>query len=111
MSEDASSSVPPLWSPRDPRTTRTYALLQKINTSLDPGADLQHHSDLYNWSIGTPGVSKYNGTTMQLFWSTVWDECGIVGEKGFKCDDSLTVYTCSCTQPIPRHDPIAFYAV
>jgi hypothetical protein len=87
--------APVLWSPQHPHATRTHALLEKINMSLDPEADLKHYSDLYNWSIGAPRTSLHNGTTMQLFWSTIWDECGLVGEKGVRHDDSLTVSACS----------------
>src|ERR1700733_14292977 len=89
----SSEAAPLLWSPPRPHATRTYALLEKINT-LDPQADLKHYSDLYNWSIGIPKASKHDGTTVKLFWSAVWDECEIVGEKGFGPDDSLTVNVC-----------------
>lgn len=94
-SETPPPSVPLLWSPRHPGATRTHALLETINTSLDPDANLKHYSDLYNWSIGASRSSIHNGTTMQLFWSTIWDECGLVGEKGVGPDDSLTVIASS----------------
>jgi acetoacetyl-CoA synthetase len=56
----------PLWQP-NPRTvgeTRMAALMQATAHAT--------YADLWQWSVDQPAA----------FWSTVWDFCGAVGEKG-----------------------------
>jgi hypothetical protein len=101
-------SASPLWEPSAPANTRTRAWIDHVNEVLDPGADLRTYEDLYLWSIGrrTPSssaeapdrtietksadkalISSYGSTSMKLFWSTVWEDTGVVGEKGINIDN------------------------
>lgn len=95
----------PLWTPPSPHTTRTHAFIQKVNAELDPGANLRGYADLYDWSVGRLGrESQGKGPALELgleentrsaspqkFWSAVWDETGVVGEKGVEEGVSLEV--------------------
>lgn len=60
----------PLWSPQDPHQTRTIRFRDTINTRYH--ASLSSYEDLYKWSV----------ENVAEFWSTVWDETGVAGEKG-----------------------------
>lgn len=62
----------PLWTPPNPESTRTYTLLRSVNTRHQLSPPLKTYTDLYQWSIDH----------VDLFWDAVWDETGIVGEKG-----------------------------
>lgn len=62
----------PLWTPPNPSITRTYALLRSINALHHLEPPLKTYADLYQWSIDH----------VDLFWDAVWDETGIIGEKG-----------------------------
>lgn len=107
----ATATATPLWVPPSPETTRTHAFIQKVNTEIDPGAKLQGYSDLYAWSVGRleevrasraqgtgtgEDLEKSKGATrksdsLQKFWSAVWEEAGVVGEKGVTEGVSLEV--------------------
>lgn len=62
----------PLWTPPNPEATRTYALLRSVNTRHQLSPPLKNYADLYQWSMDH----------VDLFWHAVWDETGIIGEKG-----------------------------
>lgn len=57
-----------LWQPRPEQIQKTR-LHQFIEQST---SGCGNYHELYNWSIENP----------ELFWSEVWDFCGITGEKG-----------------------------
>ncbi|KAI6047176.1 hypothetical protein EDC04DRAFT_2886989 [Pisolithus marmoratus] len=69
----------PLYVPPDPKATRCLSFLDKINAKYH--ASLETYSDLYNWSI------KH----IDLFWSLVWDDVGIIGSKGNHVVDNQAV--------------------
>ncbi|KIJ56671.1 hypothetical protein M422DRAFT_149201 [Sphaerobolus stellatus SS14] len=64
------SEVSPLWTPADALGTRTFRFRDTVNSRY--GLALSSYEELYKWS--TENIAD--------FWSTVWDETGVVGEKG-----------------------------
>lgn len=121
----APAMATPLWVPPSPETTRTHAFIQKANNEIDPDAKLQGYSDLYAWSVGRLeehrasqsasrelGVDvdpKENGAvrrsdSLQKFWRAVWDETGVVGEKGVTDGVSLEV-----SATVPLQSSIVWY--
>lgn len=74
MSEETAMYVP-----QDPKATRCFAFLGKINAKYH--ASLETYSDLYTWS------TKH----VDLFWSLVWDDVGIIGSKGTHVVDNQAV--------------------
>lgn len=60
----------PLWRPRAPEETALAALMRTV--SKRTGRTILEYDDLHAWSVENPGA----------FWSLVWDETRIVGEKG-----------------------------
>ncbi len=61
-----------LWGP-SPQEIKASALTQLMNVvRSQTGTSIDSYSDLHRWSIENPG----------LFWSQVWDDAAIVGEKG-----------------------------
>lgn len=60
----------PLWTPPNPSGTRTFRFRDMVNRLY--GLSLSSYEDLYNWSVDD----------IARFWSTVWDETGVVGFKG-----------------------------
>ena len=54
----------PLWQPHD--TSGTAVARLQVDLGLDS------YAELHKWSIQNPG----------LFWSRVWDDCQIIGNKG-----------------------------
>jgi len=60
----------PLWRPSAPEDTQLAALMRKV--SCDCEAPVADYDALHRWSVENPGA----------FWSLVWDETGIVGDKG-----------------------------
>ncbi|TDL29505.1 acetoacyl-CoA synthetase [Rickenella mellea] len=60
----------PLWQPSAPYLTSTYRFLRRVNEKYN--LSLASYFDLYQWST----------TEIGEFWSTVWDETGIIGDKG-----------------------------
>lgn len=60
----------PLWSPHDPLVTGTFRLRDAVNKKH--GLSLVSYLDLYNWSVAH----------IPEFWAAVWDETGVIGEKG-----------------------------
>lgn len=73
---DALSTSSSLWLPSDPASTATLRLRDLINNKF--GLSLATYEDLYTWSI--ENVSE--------FWSLIWDETNVVGEKGSSVVDS-----------------------
>lgn len=70
-------------------------LFRYIANEIDPDAKLQGYSDLYAWSVGRLEAHRASrghdhgereaikrSDTLQKFWSAVWDDTGVVGEKG-----------------------------
>ena len=65
--------IKPLWTPPAVERTRTFALMKAVNARYsDLSRPLASYEDLYEWSVQHPGA----------FWSMVWDEAGIIGDKG-----------------------------
>ncbi|KAF8484292.1 hypothetical protein JB92DRAFT_3029847 [Gautieria morchelliformis] len=66
----ANSGEKPLWIPHSPHGTRTSRFRDSVNAKC--GLSLSSYEDLYRWSV----------ENIADFWSTVWDETGVVGDKG-----------------------------
>ncbi len=62
----------PLWSPSEERVARSNLTAFAAKAGLVAGRPLSDYADLHRWSIEERGA----------FWSLVWDEFGIVGDKG-----------------------------
>lgn len=60
----------PIYTPPSPCTSRTFRFLRSVNAKYNES--LSTYADLYAWSTDH----------IDLFWSTVWDETGLVGQKG-----------------------------
>lgn len=62
----------PLWAPSSERAslTRLDAFRHTVNARFD--VDLGDSVALHRWSVEQPGD----------FWTTVWDACGVIGERG-----------------------------
>lgn len=60
----------PLYVPPDPKATRCFAFLDKVNARYN--TSLESYHDLYTWST----------EHIDLFWSLVWDDVTIIGDKG-----------------------------
>ncbi|KAL4075852.1 hypothetical protein J3A83DRAFT_4089711 [Scleroderma citrinum] len=74
MSEES-----PLYVPPDPKATRCFAFLNKVNAKYN--TSLKSYHDLYTWST----------QHIDFFWSLVWDEVTIVGYKGNHVVDNQAV--------------------
>ena len=68
----------PLWSPLFPQGTRTFRFRDAVDSKF--GTSLTSYEDLYKWSV----------ENISDFWSTVWDETGVVGHKGALVVESAT---------------------
>lgn len=64
------SEDPPLYTPPSPQTSRTFHFLRAVNAKYNK--NLSTYAELYAWSTDR----------IDDFWSTVWDETGIIGDKG-----------------------------
>jgi acetoacetyl-CoA synthetase len=62
----------PLWSPSPERVAGTQVMALIAAANDRHGLTLKSYADLHRWSIGSQGD----------FWSLVWDDSGIKGEKG-----------------------------
>ena len=62
----------PLWQPSAERIARSHvtALIGEVNARFD--AKLSTYRDLHRWSIDH----------LPEFWERVWDNCGVIGDKG-----------------------------
>ncbi|GJJ07461.1 hypothetical protein Clacol_001663 [Clathrus columnatus] len=67
---DALSFPNLLWSPSSPASTSTFRFRDVVNKKY--GLSLKTYNDLYTWSV--ENISE--------FWSLIWDETNIVGDKG-----------------------------
>ncbi|KAL5507975.1 hypothetical protein ACEPAH_5593 [Sanghuangporus vaninii] len=64
--------VKPLWEPSNPEDTPTFALLRKLNHKYTIHPPLETYEDLWHFSV----------TRQSDFWGTVWDDVGIIGDRG-----------------------------
>ena len=66
------SGGPVLWQPSDQEVRRTRVDLFRRRVNEEHGLELADHAALWRWSVAEPAV----------FWTGVWDFCGVVGERG-----------------------------
>ena len=71
-SQATEQDVKPLWEPPNPEDTPTFALLRKLNQEYAIDPPLETYEDLWRFSV----------TRQSDFWGTVWDDVGIIGERG-----------------------------
>ncbi|OCB84825.1 acetoacetate-CoA ligase [Sanghuangporus baumii] len=64
--------VKPLWEPSNQEDTPTFALLRKLNHKYAIHPPLETYEDLWRFSV----------TRQSDFWGTVWDDVGIIGDRG-----------------------------
>lgn len=69
----------PLYAPPDPKATRCFAFLDKVNARYN--TSLESYHDLYTWST----------EHIDLFWSLVWDDVTVIGDKGNHVVDNQAV--------------------
>ena len=74
MAHESDSGL--LWAPTPSAVAEssTFRLLNVINTKYSPDPPLRSYEDLYRWSV--------DQKTLGYFWSSVWDEVGVIGQKG-----------------------------
>ncbi|KAJ7228657.1 acetoacetyl-CoA synthetase [Mycena pura] len=60
----------PLYRPQSAHTSATFRFRDSVNAKY--GLSLSTYYDLYLWSVAN----------IADFWSSVWDECAIIGDKG-----------------------------
>lgn len=65
-----------LYTPPSPEQSRVFQFLRRINAQHS--LTLSSYSDLYKWSIDN----------IDKFWSEVWDDTDVIGEKGSLVVDS-----------------------
>jgi acetoacetyl-CoA synthetase len=65
-----------LWQPNTlaVEESPTCRFIARVNSQFQLNPTLESYEDLYRWSV--------DPRTLSSFWSTVWDEVGIIGEKG-----------------------------
>ncbi|KIK06693.1 hypothetical protein K443DRAFT_246951 [Laccaria amethystina LaAM-08-1] len=68
-----------LYCPKNPQETATFRFLARVNSLY--GLSLLTYHDLYTWST----------THIDKFWSTVWDETGVIGHKGAHIADNAAL--------------------
>ncbi len=66
------AAIHPLWQPDAERVARSHvtALIAEVNTRF--GTNLSNYGQLHAWSIDN----------LAAFWNLVWDQCGVIGDKG-----------------------------
>lgn len=79
MLHDGHDATAPLYQPSDAESSATFRLRDLINAKY--GLHLTTYADLHQWSI----------SHVAEFWSLVWDETGVIGEKGRHVVDSKAV--------------------
>ncbi len=62
----------PLWTPTPEQIHKTNIDAFRRKLEADLGTDLPDTTALHRWSVEHPGE----------FWSAVWDDLGVIGEKG-----------------------------
>src|SRR3954454_7772292 len=62
----------PLWTPKPDRVAATQVVAFMTEVNKRHGLALSSYRDLHAWTIAHP----------DLFWSLIWDTCGVIGEKG-----------------------------
>ncbi len=66
------TAIHPLWQPSAERIARSHvtALIGEVNARF--GTTLSTYRDVHSWSI----------THLPEFWDMVWENCGVIGDKG-----------------------------
>lgn len=80
----------PIWTPRDPSSTRISRFRERIAAKYS--TPLADHWQFWKWSVDH----------VDLFWEEVWDECGVVGDKG---TSGAGVKSSDALYPPPRWFP------
>ena len=62
----------PLWIPSETRADASQVMAFLVEANRRHGTRLDDYRGLHAWSVAHP----------DLFWSLVWDFCGVVGDKG-----------------------------
>ena len=62
----------PLWIPSETRADASQVMAFMVEANRRHGTRLDDYRGLHAWSVAHP----------DLFWSLVWDFCGVVGDKG-----------------------------
>jgi acetoacetyl-CoA synthetase len=62
----------PLWTPSPGRAAGTQLMAFTAAANARHGLNLSGYRDLHAWSLAHP----------DLFWDLIWDEAGVIGEKG-----------------------------
>jgi acetoacetyl-CoA synthetase len=70
LNSQKQSKESPLWAPPNPHGTRTFRFRDTVNKKYSLALSSYEH--LYHWSVDN----------IADFWSTVWDETGVIGFKG-----------------------------
>lgn len=72
MSSAMASDKQPIWTPPDPSSARIHQFSQRVADKYK--VPLHDYWQFWKWSAENVGP----------FWDEVWDECGIIGDKGPK---------------------------
>jgi acetoacetyl-CoA synthetase len=67
-----SSPTGPLWRPDAKRLATSNVTTFRERIAVRHHATLRDYRDLHRWSVAHP----------DLFWSEIWDVCGVIGDKG-----------------------------
>src|SRR5882757_347983 len=62
----------PLWTPRPERVAASQVSAFMAEVNRRHGVALSNYRDLHAWTVAHT----------DLFWSLIWDTCGVIGEKG-----------------------------
>ena len=63
-----------LWSPTEARVRDTILYRFMAAVRERSGAAIHDYGELYDWSV----------KEKEVFWSLLWDFCGVIGEKAAK---------------------------
>ena len=66
------SDIQPIWQCSNDYRSQTNIDRFRKNLNQSHDEDLADYADMHDWSTRNPG----------LFWSQLWDFCGVVGDKG-----------------------------
>jgi acetoacetyl-CoA synthetase len=72
QAEDMMPDRSPLWTPSAERVRQASVTALIASAAALSGRPIDDYASLHAWSV----------EDREAFWSLVWDECGIVGEKG-----------------------------
>ncbi len=62
----------PLWQPSDDRIAAANLTRFAAKLATEHGARLSGYAEIYDWSVAE----------MEKFWPSLWDFCGVIGERG-----------------------------